>query len=83
MYTDLLVKCKSGKVSDLQTHTMHEKSRCTGDEKKTQNKPLFGLCFSFFSPPTLRLFSQICQCNLGLLVIFYPYSLTDREVLVF
>lgn len=54
-----------------------QESRCRWDEK---NPPTFS--WSLFLPQSaLCLFSQICQCHLGLWVIFYPQRLTDRGAL--
>lgn len=62
--------------SDTHSVWKVQESRCTGDEKK---EAFLGLCFGLFVPQSaLSLFSQICQCHLGLWVIFYPHCLTDR-----
>lgn len=74
-----------GGANDLQTHTQWLKS--TGIQMYMRRKKNFllciGLCFCLsFSPQSaLWLFSQICQCHLGLRLIFYPQCLTDRGVL--
>lgn len=61
--------------SDTHSVWKVQESRCTGDEKK---EAFLGLCFGLFVPQSaLSLFSQICQCHLGLWVIFYPHCLTD------
>lgn len=82
MFTDLFVRCTSGGSQwPSDSDTMPEKCRnpdVHGMKKKTFSWSLF----QPLSPEsTLCLFSQICQCHLGLWVIFYPQCLTDNWVL--
>lgn len=69
-------------ANGLQIHTQCLKSAGIQMYKgwKKKNVLLVSVSVSL-SPSLLCLFSQICQCHLGLRVILYPHCLTDRRAL--
>lgn len=82
VFNDLFVRCTSGGSTVLHTQSQCLKvSDLQMSAGLSKNKIFFGVCFGLCVPQcALCLFSQICQCHLGLWAVLYPHCPTDKGV---